>query len=101
MDYFTDPFNDHVLLSDENTNNLRRLGFLLDLLSLWLLQALSKDESELGSGGEHGVQTKCFIESSNSCFKFLAAYRAKAAMTAEFLETAEANFANEFEAVAK
>lgn len=57
------------------------------------------DEFEPDGWGEGGVRTRSFIDSSTSCIKILAPYRAMDAMAAVSFSAAEAIIANNFRAV--
>lgn len=92
---FVDFFNDLVPLSEENMDDMQRLDCFLNLLSLRFLKALPEDEFKPGGGGEGGVKTSSFTDTSSSCFTILAAYRAMGAMAVMSFAIAKVSFTND------
>lgn len=87
-------------LSGEKTNDLERLDFFLNLLSLRLFWTLSEDELEAGGKGEGEGRTMSFTDFFTFYVSFQVVYRAVGAMAAVSFATAKATNANGFEAIA-
>lgn len=95
-----DPFNNHVLFSDELEDDFFPIYSLLRVLFSAAFVTLVGQRVQTRRRREGEVKTRSFYDLSTSSYTVSAAYSAKGAMTAVSLANADATVANDFGDVA-